>query len=118
MQGDDELSFYTCGMNRPCSNLFKCKSLQICIHTGDVCDNEKYCPLGNDEILYDIKEEMVFTFLPHVAYYIILTNIKSLKFVDGNLRAQVLKVSNNHLNQICDYVSKVNYTFRCLMESS
>ena len=47
--GFDEHSVHTCGVNRSCGNLFKCREDQKCIHLGDTCNGQKDCLLGDDE---------------------------------------------------------------------
>ena len=39
--------------------MFKCKgTLSKCIHLGNICDNIKNCPLGDDEFLCEVKDIM------------------------------------------------------------
>ena len=47
--GLDEEPHHNCGKNRPCTNLFKCKNSQICIHLAAACDGHNDCPSGDDE---------------------------------------------------------------------
>ncbi len=57
--GSDETMNPNCGSARKCKNLFKCRGSQKCIHLGDVCDNAKHCPAGDDEVfcsLWDLKQ--------------------------------------------------------------
>lgn len=36
---------------RNCTNLFKCRNSQICVHFTDVCDSKSDCPLADEEFL-------------------------------------------------------------------
>ena len=37
--------------------MFKCKgTFSKCIHLGNICDNIKNCPLGDDEFLCEVKD--------------------------------------------------------------
>ena len=54
-RGSDESIIPTC-IQRNCTNMFKCRSSQICIHLSDICNKEIDCPLKDDEYLCYIKE--------------------------------------------------------------
>ena len=48
--GFDE-SYHHCTDRRRCTNLFKCKDAELCIHLRDVCDSVMNCPQADDELL-------------------------------------------------------------------
>ena len=54
--GKDETEHASCETDERCIDMFKCKSSQICIHLGNVCDGLKDCFLGDDESLCELHK--------------------------------------------------------------
>lgn len=52
--GADEALAFECS-TRICGNLFKCRTQNICVHLGNVCDGIQDCPLGDDESFCLVK---------------------------------------------------------------
>ncbi len=52
---DDENHLLLCEKYGKCTNMFKCKFSQICLHLDDVCDGETECPLADDETLCNLN---------------------------------------------------------------
>ena len=48
--GYDESVVQQCGINRTCTDMFKCKDSQLCLHLEDICNVYSDCPLGDDEL--------------------------------------------------------------------
>ncbi len=53
--GCDESTQKLCRNTRICTNSFKCKLSQICVHLGTICDSQWNCPHGDDEQLCDLN---------------------------------------------------------------
>ena len=49
-KGFDELGYYQCQQYMTCTNLFRCKYRDSCIHLSNVCDGYVDCAFGEDEI--------------------------------------------------------------------
>ncbi len=54
LSGFDELN-NTCIEERMCTNLFRCKGSSLCVHTQNICDHTKHCPMGDDENLCSLS---------------------------------------------------------------
>ncbi len=52
--GTDELN-KMCAF-RNCTQLYKCKLSQVCIHLGDVCDGKTDCPQKDDELVCSLND--------------------------------------------------------------
>ncbi len=50
-QGLDEVDSNWCGLKQNCTQMFKCRDANSCLHLGNVCDNKLDCILGDDESL-------------------------------------------------------------------
>ncbi len=45
-----------CHIRSRCENMFKCKgSKYLCVHLGNVCDKNKNCPFGDDELFCELN---------------------------------------------------------------
>ena len=98
--GYDEIS-HNCSSGRQCSNMFKCKDSQLCVHLLDTCNGAADCPLEDDEVLCELQYIMCpdkciflnfaltchnstknfgFTSLPYVSYHLVHVRINSFYF--------------------------------------
>ncbi len=68
--GDDELIHYHCQQNRECVLMYRCKSTQICVHLGTVCDTHFDCPLREDESLCSLSDTKCPLFCECLTYAI------------------------------------------------
>ena len=71
-QGYDE-SF--CWPKKECTNLFKCRASEICIHLENVCDNFIDCPLEEDEKYCGLKHTTCPSICQCLLYTIICDNV-------------------------------------------
>ena len=53
--GFDE-HYQLCKMGRNCTNMFKRKSSQICLHIYDICDTVNDCPYKDDEMMCELSK--------------------------------------------------------------
>ena len=120
--GCDESIIHQCQGERTCTDMFKCKDSQICLHLEDICNNYSECPLGDDELLCELRgghcflDCTCFQFammcdkgpinhrkleqLPYVYYH--LTFISSLvTSVLRNGAALIVNIAHNSIHQIC-----------------
>ena len=57
-RGIDEDLLHGCNINRKCSNLFKCRKTNLCIHLGSLCNGNVDCPYGDDEFTCDLQHQI------------------------------------------------------------
>ena len=54
---DDELNNPVCNKNLVCLGMYRCKNAsQTCIHVGNICDGNKDCPLGDEELCCSLNQ--------------------------------------------------------------
>ena len=53
--GFDE-HYELCKKERNCTNMFKCKSSQICLHIFDICDTFNDCPYKDDKMMCELSK--------------------------------------------------------------
>ncbi len=121
--GSDESQTHSCGSNRNCPTLFKCKASQICLHITNICDGIFDCPMWDDEVMcilenYDCPLNCVclnlaiscigVTFstrllkpIPFQSYHIVHTNMKHFYFLPQNPLLIHLNVSRNNIMKVC-----------------
>ena len=56
--GYDESEGHSCGINRTCNNMLKCRKSQTCIHLAETCDNVTDCTLGDDAFFSTFHEQL------------------------------------------------------------
>ena len=122
--GHDETFQHGCGRQRLCTNQFKCRSSQVCIHIHDICNHILDCPHHDDEILCELKDfkcpkkcvclnyalrcsELTLQFqslynLPYVAFHLVAVSMASVSFLKLNKFIMVLNVSQNEITDICN----------------
>ncbi len=66
--GYDESKGYRCKGNRVCTNMFKCRRSQICLHQYDLCDQIPHCPHGDDEFMCVLSRQRC----PHNCFCLLL----------------------------------------------
>ena len=129
--GHDEITSLKCGISRLCTNMFKCKNSQICIHIGDVCDGVSDCPLNDDEFLCQLKEysclqnciclnlaifcknflftENYFSTVPYISFFVMDTSVKDLGFLKQATYVVSLTFINANLTEICHALINLQY---------
>ncbi len=118
-QGTDEST--ECGNLVRCETMYKCQGASnICIHTGSTCDGQNNCPLGDDEILCELKDITCPTTCfcrllvlvcqnslllqgrpyPHFVFILQETAVSRRQIVNFK-RAILLEISSTALSDIC-----------------
>ncbi len=113
-----------CGLTRKCSDMFKCRNSQLCLHKNDVCDSFPDCPEGDDEYLCKllrvkcphlcyclnyailcIHRSTSFFMLnrkfPYFSLHVSNSTIVSSRFIQNWKYLQKISLSNNNLQEIC-----------------
>ena len=131
--GYDDVKELKCGMNRNCSNMFKCTNSQKCIHVGDVCDGLIDCPMGDDEYMCSLTispcpSSCVCVGLAIMCYNVNCTgyqksvspfNAVFLSYCDHNFLHFLLKIlefptfislKNNNLMSVCKMLPGLSKT--------
>ncbi len=80
--GSDETNSL-CDENKRCANMFKCKTTEVCIHLGDLCDGTVNCPQEDDEQLCTLNQH----FCPPVCICLAL----AMQCVDINLPVTIFQ---------------------------
>ena len=125
--GHDESTLYQCQGERACTDMFKCKDSQICLHLEDICNNYSECPLEDDELLCKLtgghcfQDCTCFQFamlcdkgiinhrklehLPYVYYH--LTFISSIvTSVLRNGAVLIVNIAHNSIYQMCNTLNE------------
>ena len=128
--GFDEVINHNCGINRQCTNMFKCRNSQICVHIYDVCNGHNDCPFKDDEVLCELQyvlcpsvcsclnfaimcEETIpkvilFSNMPYVSYHLVFLSLNSSNFLRDQKLLIVLNISGNFIKDICTTVSTLS----------
>ena len=132
--GLDELKKY-CKETKHCPNMFKCRNSSICIHVGNVCDNQNNCPLDDDEYLCSLQDVicpdmcdcLTFTVrclgvaIEHISesklpYYIVQIQYSSRSFTKAFLKQLnvivELSLLFNGLYDICSFLPLLDNTIK------
>ena len=120
--GYDESILQQGGIKRACTDMFKCKYSQLCLHLEDICNAYNDCPLGDDELFCELggghcfQECICYQFammcnkgiinhrklhqLPYIYYH--LTFLNSLVIsVLRNGAVLIVNITHNSIRQIC-----------------
>ncbi len=128
--GYDETYQLVCGKERLCTNMFKCKQSQLCVHQNDVCDKTIDCPLGDDEFMcslffvscpfhccclnyaIDCSHVRLINFhfhldhfFPYLSLHMHNTGAASVSFLAKWRELVNINISNNNFRQICSHVN-------------
>ena len=128
--GYNEAANHRCGLSRQCANMFRCKLSQTCIHSKEICDGIKNCPLNDDEILCQLHNyqclenciclnlavscrgsiflEYVISDLPYISYHLVNVNINNLIYMKANVLTKKIHIINGTLTEICSSLSRFN----------
>ena len=131
--GYDEVKELKCGINRNCSNMFKCMNSQKCIHVGDVCNGLKDCPAEDDEFMcslvgllcptsclcmslaivcHNVSYANYLISYPH--YKTIFLSYCSLAFLEPLLKIinlpTFLSITHNNLKSVCKVLPGLSKT--------
>ena len=79
--GYDEVKEMECGINRNCSNMFKCTNSQKCIHVGDVCNGVKDCNAEDDEYMCSLVGSLCPASCVCIGLAIVCYNISNTNYV-------------------------------------
>ena len=80
-KGYDEIKVLECGINRNCSNMFKCTNSQKCIHVGDVCDSVKDCPAEDDEYMCSLVGSLCPSPCACIGFTIVCYNVSNTNYL-------------------------------------
>ncbi len=123
--GSDESREFRCFLNTNCSEMFRCKQSQICIHLGTVCDGKSDCWLADDEAMCELhnvscpnkctcfgfalkchsvhvySSELTFTF-PYQVVSILNSSISELVVVKNHfVKVLVIALIKSNIQEIC-----------------
>ena len=127
--GYDESNKFPCQINRKCQNMFRCKQSEICIPITDVCNYVHDCPVGNDELLCELKNTVCpklcvclyfallcskitimvldISGLPFVAYHLTSCALTTVNLLKYNQFTAVLNLTNNEIGDACSSMSHI-----------
>ena len=111
--------------------MFRCKHSGICISVTDVCNQIIDCPLGDDELLCELKNTMCpkscvclyfallcseitgmgldLSGLPFVAYHLPSTSLRTVNFLRYNVFPAVLNLTQNEIGDACHSMSHIYF---------
>ena len=141
LEGQDESIDIMCSKPKVCKHMYKCKTISrytkhICIHIGNVCDNEQNCPLNDDEMFCSLKEikchfscrcllfaiscikipsstfeNILFTFTFY-SIFISDSEIENIKILKINVQlAYIIKLPRNSIKNICPFLQLLETVF-------
>ena len=132
--GNDEDHKHSCGAQRNCQYMFRCRQSKLCLHVANVCDGSFECPQNDDELLCQISNFMCPTkcvclnfaifcqnkshFDPpghYISYHITYSSVNRLFFLGHSPFAIVLYFVGNNVSDLCSatallhHISFVNF---------
>ncbi len=127
--GFEESLAHGCGKDRMCTNLFKCRQYEMCLHLGDLCNGKKDCPFGDDEFfcsLQGIKCPLACDCLLYTLMCINLTISQDIHLPYMNIQlkkscfntnaapavisdAMIMSVVHSNLVHVCKFLSSLGH---------